>query len=87
VEGEAQVILEKPGSIELVDGNSSMADMCYLSQVSRVIVVAVREHDGVDRSPVGFDFGGKDTGVDKNRADKVGVCKKSSSRDPRDWHA
>ena len=77
MEGEAQMVLEKPGSIEMMDGNACMTHMRYLSQISRVIIVAVREHDGIDLPPVGFDRGGKDAGIDKNRADKVGSLPKT----------
>jgi len=87
MEGEAQMILEKPGGVEMMDGNACVTHMRYLLQMCGVIIMAVREHDGIDLPPVGFDRCGKDTGIDKNRAGKVGIRRKPSSRDPRDWHA
>ena len=87
MEGEAQMILEKPGGVEMMDGNACVTHMRYLLQMCGVIIMAVREHDGIDIPPIGFDLRGKDSGIDKNSADKVGIRRKPSSRDPRDWHA
>jgi hypothetical protein len=87
MKGEAQMILEKTRRIEVVDCNACITHMRYLLHIRRVIIVAVREHDGIDLPPVGFDRGGKDTGIDKDGVDKVGIRHKPSSRDPRDWHA
>jgi hypothetical protein len=87
MKGAAEMILGKSGRIEAVDCYSRVTHMRYLLDVCGVIIVAVCEHDGIDLPPVGLDRRGKDTGVNKNIANKVGIRHKPSSRDPRDWHA
>lgn len=87
MKGEAHMILGKSRGIEAVDCNNRVTHMRYLLDVCGVIIVAVCEHDGIDLPPVGFDRSGKDTGVNKNIADEVGIRYEPSSRDPRDWHA
>ena len=87
MKGEAQMILEKARRIEVVDCNAGITHMRYLLQICSVIIVAVREHDAVYLPPVGFDRGRKNTGINKDGVDKIGIRQKPSSRDPRDWHA
>jgi hypothetical protein len=87
MQGEAQMILGEPGSIEMMDCHASVAHMRYLFQMCSVIIVAMREHDGIDLSLVRLDCRRKDTGIDKNSSDKVGIRHKSPAREPRDWHA
>jgi len=81
------VILGESGSIEMVDCHASVAHMRYLFQMCSVIIVAMREHDGIDLALELLDHRRKDTGIDKNSSDKVGICYKSPAREPRDWHA